>query len=338
MRGRGRGSCVPYARWLRGVKSLLLFSALDAPFVVAVSGGPDSMALAWLLHQHGPIKAVTVDHGLRRESGEEAAQVGRWLAAWGAEHYILKTDEPPPKTRVQEWARALRYRLMARFCAKHGAQYLVLAHHADDQAETLVFRLAKGSGLDGLAGMHPKQKFENIMLVRPLLDVSKADLLALCEKERIPFVCDPSNHAPRFARVRVRHALEAEGATRKRLAKTAARLARAQEALEIWTDKAWQERAEKRDNMILLSLTDLPLEIVLRLLDRACACLAPHSPYGPELQKLEIVAQDFIDLCTPFRRRTLGGVVFTKQPDGRIKLSPEGQRGTHTPRNGAQNV
>ena len=173
----------------------------DVPGVaVGVSGGPDSMALAWLLSQISktnpgspPIHALTVDHGLRTESAAEAAQVGVWVSGWpGLTHHVLRWEQGAD-TRIQEEARRARYDLMAEYCRARDIRHLFLAHHMDDQAETVLFRLAKGSGLDGLAGMKPWQERGDIVLLRPLLEIPKERLLETCASESIPFVKDPSN-------------------------------------------------------------------------------------------------------------------------------------------------
>jgi tRNA(Ile)-lysidine synthase len=291
------------------------------PLAVAVSGGPDSMALAWLLRARAGLVALTVDHGLRPEAADEAARVGTWLAPWGVAHHVLTAHTPPPRTGVQAWARDLRYRLMADFCARAGIAHLATAHHADDQAETLAHRLAKGSGLDGLVGIRPVQDLNGLTLIRPLLGAGKADLAALCAREGIPHVADPSNRNTDFARVRLRRALQAEGGTSGRLARTAARLARAADALEAWTDTEWAARALEGGGRITLRLDGAHPEIALRLLRRAAQALAP-SAYGPKLERLEALAAD-LAAPGPFRRRTLGGVVFARGPDGAAILARE---------------
>ncbi|HBH26874.1 MAG TPA: tRNA lysidine(34) synthetase TilS [Rhodospirillaceae bacterium] len=303
---------------------LLDSCALPPPgacLAVAVSGGPDSMALAWLLRERPGLVALTVDHGLRPESGAEAERVGRWLAAWGVAHHILRADVPRPQAGLQAWARALRHRLMAALCGQRGIAHLALAHHADDQAETLVFRLAKGSGLTGLAGMRSVQAMDGLTLVRPLLAARKADLLALCAQQGVPFVRDPSNASLRFARVRLRSALEVEGGTGPRLARTAARLARADAALEAWAQEAWSARAHVEGGTTTLDLDGLPEEVRLRLLALAMGRLAP-SPYGPPLEKLERLTAVLAEPA-PFRRRTLAGVVVSRSPQGHAVLTRE---------------
>jgi len=177
---------------------------------LAVSGGPDSLALmqlaARLRAEFGvSLTVLTVDHGLRESSGEEAAMVGRQAAALGLPHAILTWASGESRAAsLQARARAARYDLMAAYCHAHDIQALVTAHHLDDQAETFLMRLKRGSGLDGLAAIPERGAWAGIAVLRPLLDVQKARLVATLREADVRFVCDPSNHDPRFERARVR--------------------------------------------------------------------------------------------------------------------------------------
>jgi len=235
----------------RAVKPLdaVEFSALMAPFApfethprlaAACSGGADSMALTlladrWARGQGGAVTALIVDHALRPDSAREAAQTGRWLEARGIAHRILKRAGPAPTGDVEAFARAARYRLFEEWCAANGVLHLLAAHHRDDQAETFLLRLARGSGLAGLAGMAPESARRNFRLLRPLLAVPRERLKATLAEFSQEFVEDPMNRDPAYARARVRAArdtLAAEGLTPERLAATAAHLARASAALD----------------------------------------------------------------------------------------------------------
>ncbi|MEM7679438.1 MAG: tRNA lysidine(34) synthetase TilS [Pseudomonadota bacterium] len=210
---------------------------------VAVSGGPDSMALAkllslWSVVREGPkIHALIVDHNIRKDSGAEAKRVAKRLKALDkTTAHILECNLAGRQTKIQEVAREERYRVIAEYCAAHDIANLFLGHHQDDQAETVLFRLSKGSGLDGLAGMLPQQEFsDELTLIRPFLRASKQDLLDFCEDMKIETERDPSNENDKFARVRLRQSMEIlseEGLSAKRLSSVAHRLARARSALE----------------------------------------------------------------------------------------------------------
>lgn len=176
---------------------------------VGVSGGPDSLALViladrWARQRGGAAWALVVDHRLRPESAAEAAQVAGWLAARGIPHQVLIWDGPKPATGIQEAARAARYRLLAGWCIARGCLHLLTAHHRDDQAETYLIRRRARSGPDGLAGMAAVRELPGLRLVRPLLAVPKARLVAFLMAEGQDFVWDPSNRNPAFERARLR--------------------------------------------------------------------------------------------------------------------------------------
>jgi tRNA(Ile)-lysidine synthase len=178
----------------------------------AVSGGADSMALAlladeWARARGGTVTALIVDHGLRPESGREAATVVRWLKTRGVPSVVLRWEGEKPVSGVQEAARAVRYRLLTRWCREAGTLHLLLAHHRDDQIETTVLRAARGSGPDGLAGMSAIAEQADCRILRPLLAVPGARLRATLRALRQDWIEDPSNRNPAFARVRVRAGL-----------------------------------------------------------------------------------------------------------------------------------
>lgn len=289
---------------------------------VAVSGGSDSMALTHLLSGFvGNLHALTVDHGLRPESAVEAAHVAEWVRGWsGVTHRTLVWPGEKPTSRLQEEARTARYRLMLEYCRKAGIRYLFLAHHQDDQAETFLLRLAAGSGLDGLAGMKALQSQGDVTLVRPCLDIAKADLVAYCLEHKIPFVQDPSNQAKKFARVRLRGAtdvLAREGLSSKRIALTAKRMARARMALEDMAEKAWGDclKNKETDRIVLnktIFITSYE-ETAFRLIKKVFSVFSEEgensSLYGPRTERMEDVVMDLLQ-SAPFRKRTLGGVVI----------------------------
>lgn len=209
--------------------------------VLAVSGGPDSTALLALAHgwrqarESGPaLCVVTVDHGLRPEAAAEATQVADFCAMLGVPHTRLRWEGEKPETGLQEAARTARYHLLLSYACAIGAGAVALAHTRDDQAETVLFRLARGSGLPGLAAMRERARREEVDLLRPLLDVPKERLVAFLDSSGIAYARDPSNADPRFTRPRLRTLLPklaAEGLDATRLTRLAARVARADAAL-----------------------------------------------------------------------------------------------------------
>ncbi len=176
---------------------------------VAVSGGADSMALCllanrWAGARGGCVTALTVDHGLRSGARAEAMQVRRWLNERGIEHGLLCWMGEKPSTGIQEAARVARYGLMSQWCRDAGVLHLLLGHHQQDQAETVLMRYCRGSGLDGLAGMAAVVETAAVRLVRPLLKTSPLRLRAALSAAGQSWIEDPSNSDPAYTRNRVR--------------------------------------------------------------------------------------------------------------------------------------
>jgi tRNA(Ile)-lysidine synthase len=290
-----------------------------APHIaVACSGGPDSMALMlladrWARSLGGAATALVVDHGMRPESAQEAATVGVWLADAGIESVTLTCEAPPPASDRQAAARRTRYAMMRRWCRDAGVLHLLLGHHRLDQAETFLLRLARGSGVDGLAAMAAIHETGEVRLLRPLLDIPRGRLLACLENERRPYVQDPSNEDTAFARVRMRAvlpALEREGLTASRMAATARRMARARVALES-AATALLARAvaiypEGYANLQPAAFRQAPEEVGLRALSRLLACIG-GGDYGPRLERLERLYGWLVQGGSAGAGRTLGG-------------------------------
>src|ERR1700760_5051532 len=236
-----------------------LFAAWKAApaLVLAVSGGPDSVALMWLAARwrralaRGPrLIAVTVDHGLRAASAGEARDVKRLAQSLGLMHHTLRWRGAKPKTGLPAAAREERYRLLAKAAQDHGASHILTAHTRDDQAETLLMRMLRGSGIAGLAAMARQTRREGVVLARPFLDVSKARLIVTLGKANIAFAADPTNRDTFFTRPRLRAlmpALAAEGGDARNLARLASRLARANAAVEVLADGAARYLALRDD-------------------------------------------------------------------------------------------
>lgn len=273
---------------------------LIAPYpslLLAVSGGPDSVALMllcaeWSSRSSHDIAVATVDHHLRKESRAEAEEVGRWARALGFEHHLLTWQDEKPQTRLQERARQARYALLTDCARRIGASAIVLAHHSDDQVETILFRLTRGSGVAGLAGMASVARCDGIGRVRPLLDFRKDELEAICERAKHPFFRDPSNEDESFARVRLRKLapiLAAQGLTQDALLRLGSRAARADAALAHCAAETLN-RALRRDEASCIeldaaTLCEAPLEILQRVLASAILRLAPAATL--RLERLE---------------------------------------------------
>ncbi|MCC7260402.1 MAG: tRNA lysidine(34) synthetase TilS [Alphaproteobacteria bacterium] len=297
---------------------------------VAVSGGPDSMALILLADafarvRGGSVTALTVDHGLRPESSREASQVAEWLRARGIAHHVLSWQGDKPSANLQAAAREARYRLLSDWCREHGVLHLLVAHTRDDQAETFLLRLARGSGVDGLSGMARCVERHGIRLLRPLLDVPKSALIDFLNTEQQPWIEDPSNAKDLYARNRLRKALpalEALGLTPARLAETAERMGRARAALEMHTAQALAESVVLYPAGYALldaaALRAYPEEISLRVLAALLSTIGGDA-YRPRREKLQRL-HDAIMRGTALVKTTLSGCVFLSVPRMAAKL------------------
>lgn len=331
--------------------------AKEKSIVIAVSGGPDSTALLWLAarwrasRKSGPvIVAVTVDHGLRAQSAREANAVKRFAHELGVSHRILRWTGAKPKTGLQEAARDARYALLAKAAVKAGAHYVLTAHTLDDQAETVLLRLLRGSGPSGLQAMTTMAPYPGgggLALARPLLAVPKQRLIATLRKADIVFADDPSNRDPRHTRVRLRAlmpALVEEGLTARRIAVLAGRLQRAEAALRVAVAEAservsltsWKESWGEATRIVFDrgGFLLLPAEIGLRLLGQAIGHVGNEGPV--ELGKLETLFGTLVSGGATPRRSTLAGamitllpakVVIERAPPRRLPATPAAGRG-----------
>jgi tRNA(Ile)-lysidine synthase len=291
---------------------------------VAVSGGGDSLALAlladrWARACGGHLTALTVDHRLRPESGREAAEVAGWLAGRCIPHRVLEWSDARGGAGLQARARAARHAALQAWCAGAGVLHLLLAHHLDDQAETVLLRLGRGSGVDGLGAMAPVAYGRSCRLVRPLLDLAKPRLIATCRQFGQPFIDDPSNRDTGFARVRLRQArpaLEADGLTARRLATTASSMRRARAALDQATAELLVQAARPHPGGFCRldrgALTRAPRELALRGLAAVLGCVG-GAFYRPRLERLTRLLEVLIG--EPTAACTLGGCRVVARAD-----------------------
>jgi tRNA(Ile)-lysidine synthase len=314
--------------------------------VLAVSGGPDSIALMWLAARwrraltRGPrLIAVTVDHGLRREAAREARDVKRLAKDLDLPHRTLRWSGVKPKTGLPAAARAARYRLLAQAARAGGATHILTAHTRDDQAETLLMRMLRGSGIAGLAAMARESEREGVRLARPLLDIPKSQLVATLNRAKIAFADDPTNRDASYTRPRLRAlmpVLAEEGGDSRNLARLASRLARANAAIEVLTDGAERYLALRDRNDASRfgfdagAFAGLAEEIRLRLLKRAIDRVGHEGPV--ELGKLEALLGALdraIADGQPRLKQTLAGAVIGLSR-GRIYVDPAPPRRART--------
>lgn len=258
---------------------------------VAVSGGGDSVALLHLLaklcgaHQT-KLHVLTVDHGLRPQSAGEAETVGQIAASLSVPHTILSWSDWDGTGNLQDQARRARYDLMTNWACQNGFSMLALGHTADDQAETVLMRLARCGGVDGLAAMPARRTQNGVTLVRPMLELSRAELRLFLNSHDLTWIDDPSNEDPRFDRVKMRKAMDTLaplGITGAVLAQVAEQMGRAREALDWYSFLAAREMSRIDNGCIVVDLKKfrtLPDEIARRLLVRAVMWVS-GSEYAP---------------------------------------------------------
>lgn len=295
---------------------------------VAVSGGGDSLALTllaqdWAAAHGGTVVALTVDHGLRPGSDADARRVRDWMAGRGIPCHLLRWQAAKPQSNIQAAARAARYRLLGDWCRTNGVLHLLVAHTIEDQAETVLLRLGRGSGLDGLAGMPAVREDRGCRIIRPLLGVDRTSLRILLTVRGQDWIEDPANTDCRHTRSRVRAAMPALGdfgATTERLAATSASLGRARNAADEATAAllASAVRLHPAGHAVLdpRVLAAAPRDPGLRALARLL-CTVSGAIYMPRLARLEALFDTLGE-----RGRTLHGCRIRPR-DGRVLVHRE---------------
>lgn len=290
----------------------------QARIALAVSGGADSLALLWLAGHAFPgrVTALGVDHRLRPEAAGELARAARAAGSLAVPWVTLGLDTPPGPANVQARARAARYAALTGWCRAQGVRLLLTAHHREDQAETVLMRLMRGSGLSGLAGIRARVELDDVIVLRPLLDEERAELAGIVAAAGWVPADDPANRDPRHDRTRARALLAREPALDPaRLAASAAHLADAEAALDWAAARAWAGRAIREDRAVILDPEALPPELARRLLARALVELGADPADGPALARLQAA-------LAAGRAATLGGIAGRPLRDGRWRLHP----------------
>jgi tRNA(Ile)-lysidine synthase len=293
---------------------------------LAVSGGPDSVAMLLLAvaARPGGVEAATVDHGLRPESRSEADTVGTLCEKLGVPHATLAIEwDLPPTSAIQEQARIVRYGALAAWLRDRELGALLTAHHLDDQAETMLMRLNRGSGVRGLAGMRrvaPLPGDPDQLLLRPLLGWRRTELEEICATAGVPPALDPSNEDDSYERVRVRRSLAAaDWLDPEAIARSAGHCADADEAVEWAAAMEWSRSASAREGEIVYRPSGAPAEIVRRIVARAIEELGtegqPGDLKGRELDRL-------IAELKAGKTATLRGVRCSGGPEWRFTRAP----------------
>ncbi|MGE3770177.1 MAG: tRNA lysidine(34) synthetase TilS [Bdellovibrionales bacterium] len=281
-------------------------------FAIALSGGPDSWALALMAQEQDlDFIALTVDHKLRPESTAEAQQVATECTKRGIKHETLTWQHDGVTSRIQERARNARYELLLDYCKNNDIPALLTAHHADDQAETILMRIAKASGVKGLAGLRPVTEREGITIVRPLLQYTKRQLVDYVIAKGVPFVKDPGNESSRYARGRLRGAVDvlaAEGLTPVTLQKFADKMRDTDAALDEVTAQLVLQHVERTNPCVVQLqagyLRRVPHIIQQRALVDIWRRVTGGNTYAPGPEALQTVLGNITS------KQTCGGMVI----------------------------
>lgn len=275
------------------------------------------LALAQATLGEAAIEVATIDHGLRPEATAECSLVMRECGLRGIPCRTLEVSVA--QGNLQEQARLARYHALGAWARERGLPAIATAHHADDQAETLVMRLNRGSGLSGLAGIRQTSRIagSEVVIIRPLLGFRRSELRGILAALDMPFVEDPSNRDERFERVRMRKALAgSDWIDPAALARSAAYLAEAEAALDAIVDDLWAREAAVKTGEIGVPHGG-PADIAARLLLRAIGELGGDASYGQAVGFLQ----------SPDQRANFAGVLVEKR-EGRLVCRPEPPRRT----------
>jgi tRNA(Ile)-lysidine synthase len=278
----------------------------------------------------GPPVVLIVDHCLRPESRKDAALAAQWAGVLSLNAHVLRWRGAKPGSNIEDRARTARYRLLGEWCAAHGVANLFVAHTREDQAETFLLRLGRGSGVDGLSAMRasaplPVAGIDGVRVLRPLLEIGRAELRAFLVARGGHWLEDPMNADGRFARARIRKMLpelEQAGITAARIAEAARHLARAREALEAVTEYFLSRHAHIESDSALLDAAALTLanrEIGLRALSGLLMRIG-KTAYRPRFERLEALYDAILSGASA--ARTLSGCRIGKAPKAQAAFGP----------------
>ena len=303
------------------VKAVLKKYKKNNSFVVGVSGGPDSLALTALTKAIAEEKKyrffyALVDHSLRKNSANEALQVKKLLNENGINLEILK-NKKKIRNNIQKKARDVRYQLLVNFCKKKRAKSLLVAHHQDDQIETFLIRLSRGSGIEGLSSMNEMTNLNSeIRLIRPLLEFKKVQLSNFAKKAFGKIFKDPSNKNKKFLRTNIRilrSSLINKGIDLEKITRSIKNIASSKEAIDFYVARSMKKFVKFEKKSTILNLTEFkkePQEIRFRIINNIVKKRS-NSYYPPRSKKV-------LNLITGFQNNnlkkcTLGGCIFERK-------------------------
>ena len=313
-------------------KSVVFKNIKDESFALAVSGGSDSLCLAYFTKIYASefgnkIHVLIVDHNLRKESHQEALKVKEILGKRKILSKILSWKGKVPKSNIQKKARDIRYAMLSNYCLKNKIEYLITAHHEDDQIENFFIRLLRGSGLTGLSSMSVKAKYNNnLKVIRPLLSLEKKDLKYVTLNYFKTYIKDPSNKNEKFLRVRIRKYrknMEKEGLDTRKIIKTVDNLVSANQAINFYKNKALYKHASfVSKNKCLINkkiFSDEAGEIIFKSFSDILSLIS--GTYYPPRSKKVINLINRVKK-SKFTKSTLGGCIV-EEKDNFILISKE---------------
>ena len=312
-------------------KLIKIFNAqiIDSKIAIAVSGGVDSMVLMNLAKESDSLNdknvfILVVDHGLRAESKQEAKFVKNEAKKLGFPTRILKWKGSKPNKRIQEEARNKRYSLLINFCRENNINNLYLAHHLDDQIETFLFRMFRGSGLQGLTSFSSSYERNGLTLIRPLIDTPKSELISYARRKKINWVEDPSNENQKYDRVKLRKVLPLiykEGFDKKVFLKSVKKLRLANQALDQITKEFVLQYVIINKNISVFINQELfltaPEDVQLRVLQNTIRIFSGERYYSPNYLKI-LNLMNWARNDNDISAKTLGGTIFRKRKGGLI--------------------
>ena len=312
-------------------KLIKIFNAqiIDSKIAIAVSGGVDSMVLMNLAKESDFLNdknvfILVVDHGLRAESKQEAKFVKNEAKKLGFPTRILKWKGSKPNKRIQEEARNKRYSLLINFCRENNINNLYLAHHLDDQIETFLFRMFRGSGLQGLTSFSSSYERNGLTLIRPLIDTPKSELISYARRKKINWVEDPSNKNQKYDRVKLRKVLPLiykEGFDKKVFLKSVKKLRLANQALDQITKEFVLQYVIINKNISVFIKQELfltaPEDVQLRVLQNTIRIFSGERYYSPNYLKI-LNLMNWARNDNDISAKTLGGTIFRKRKGGLI--------------------
>ena len=312
-------------------KLIKIFNAqiIDSKIAIAVSGGVDSMVLMNLAKESDFLNdknvfILVVDHGLRAESKQEAKFVKNEAKKLDFPTRILKWKGSKPNKRIQEEARNKRYSLLINFCRENNINNLYLAHHLDDQIETFLFRMFRGSGLQGLTSFSSSYERNGLTLIRPLIDTPKSELISYARRKKINWVEDPSNENQKYDRVKLRKVLPLiykEGFDKKVFLKSVKKLRLANQALDQITKEFVLQYVIINKNISVFIKQELfltaPEDVQLRVLQNTIRIFSGERYYSPNYLKI-LNLMNWARNDNDISAKTLGGTIFRKRKGGLI--------------------